>query len=388
MRPNIARAVFVLLLLTSILLLALGWLAAGSSPPMRATLYGLHVSLGVLASAALLAAIVLRIVAPPPPYPAHWPRWRRAIGGLSELLIYLALIGLVATGALWAAYSGAALHVFGAPLPVSDLADPPLAQALGPLGDIARAFDVGATPTSDALLAGHRWLSFLLAAAIIAHLAAGAPSRFRAQRAALSAALVVTDAPAPGATGLASHMRLLGWAQFWIQIAIALASGVLLQFSTSGRAFSPSVSGFGDAIYWSFYAFLLLCVATALAYCYTRAARRVAARADYFDEGRGHASWLLTAGLAIGLAGTLISFIGLSLSISLLIAKTVSQPPGIAITDPSKIIRALDVFILLVNFALLLAHFVGTGVAAWLAAGASRARFRSIAARLPLAKSA
>jgi hypothetical protein len=183
-------------------------------------------------------------------------------------------------------------------------------------------------------------------------------------------------------------MRLLGWAQFWIQLAIALASAVLLQFSTSGRAFSPSVSGFGDAIYWSFYAFLLLCVATALAYFYTRAARRVAARADYFDEGRGHASWLLTAGLAIGLAGTAISFIGLSLSISLLIAKTVSQPPGIAITDPSKIIRALDVFILLVNFALLLAHFVGTGVAAWLAAGASRARFRSIAARLPLEKRA
>jgi Protein of unknown function (DUF3611) len=48
------------------------------------------------------------------------------------------------------------------------------------------------------------------------------------------------------------------------------------------------------------------------------------------------------------------------------LVKTVSQPPGIAITDPSKIVRALDVFILIVNFDLLVAHFIGVGTALWL----------------------
>jgi hypothetical protein len=239
---------------------------------------------------------------------------------------------------------------------------------------------------SEAFLAAHRFFAAVLAGAIVVNFGVGAPSRFKAPRAALPATAAAVAPLPPGAqpaTGLAGQMRLLGWIQFWVQLAIALASGVLLQFATAGRAFSPSVSGFGDAIYWSFYAFLLLCAATALAFYYTRAARGVAARSDYFESERMTAFWFISAGVLIGLAGIIISFVGVSLSISLLIAKTVSQPPGIAITDPNRIIRALDIFVLLVNFVLLLAHFIGTGIAAWLAAGASQARYRYATSRLP-----
>lgn len=392
MRSNIARAVFVLLVLSSVALLALGWLAAFSSPPMRTILLDLHISLGVLAAAAILAAIVLRIIVRPPPYPVHWPRWRRFIGGASELLLYLSFIGMVATGAAWAAFSGAPIDVFGAPLPASNLADPHIAQSLGSFwGALARAVGLGEATASELALAAHRFFAATLAVSILVNAACGAPLRYKTPRSGVptapsdAAPLIAPPSEPLAATGLARRMRLLGWAQFWFQLAIALASGVLLQFATSGRAFSPSVSGFGDAIYWSLYAFLLLCAATALAFYYTRAARGVGTRSDYLEVGRRAAFWFLSAGLLIGLAGTVISFIGLSLSISLLIAKTVSQPPGIAITDPNKIIRALDVFVLLVNFILLLAHFVGTGVAAWLAAGASQARYR-YAARLPAAR--
>jgi cytochrome b561 len=388
MRSNIARAAYVLLLVASVLMLALGWLAAYASPPMQGVLFGLHVSLGVIASAAILAGIVLRIVAPSPPYPSHWPAWRRALAGLSEFAIYLSILVIAASGALWAAFSGAPLHVFGAPLPVSDLADPTLAQWLGPsLDPFLRGAGLDETRASDAFLAAHRIFAAVLAGAIVLNVAVGAPGRFKTPRPALPApAAPLAAAPPsvpPSAAGLAGQMRLLGWTQFWIQLAIALASGVLLQFATAGRAFSPSVSGFGDAIYWSFYAFLLLCLAAALAFYYTRAARRVAASSDYLDEERLTAFWFISAGVLIGLAGTILSFIGVSLSISLLIAKTVSQPPGIAITDPNRIIRALDVFVLLVNFVLLLAHFIGTGVAAWLAGRASQARYRHVASRLP-----
>jgi len=382
MRPDIARAAYVLLLVASVLLLALGWLAAYASPPLQATLFGLHVSLGVIASAAILAAIVLRIVAPPPPYPPAWPRWRRGLAGLTELLLYLAFLVVAASGALWAAYSGAPLHVFGAPLPVGDLGDPPLREWLGP----SLGAGVAEIKASEAFLALHRIAAGVLAVAIIANAGVGAPARFKARPPSLAVtapALDVAVSAAQPAAGLAGQMRLLGWTQFWIQLAIALASGVLLQFATAGRAFSPSVSGFGDAIYWSFYGFLLLCAATALAFYYTRAARRVGASADYLDAERMTAFWFISAGVLVGLAGVIVSFVGVSLSISLLIAKTVSQPPGIAITDPNKIIRALDVFVLLVNFILLLAHFIGVGVAAWLASRASQARYRHVTARLP-----
>jgi hypothetical protein len=76
---------------------------------------------------------------------------------------------------------------------------------------------------------------------------------------------------------------------------------------------------------------------------------------------------------SISIVGALASFAGVGLSVALLIGKTVSQPPGIAITDPSKIVRALDIFLLLVNVDLLLAHFVGVGITAWLSISALKA---------------
>ncbi len=72
--------------------------------------------------------------------------------------------------------------------------------------------------------------------------------------------------------------------------------------------------------------------------------------------------------------GTLVSFAGIGQGVALLIGKTVSQPPGIAITDPQKIIRALDVFVLLANFNLLFAHFIGRAIASWLTISVLRAR--------------
>ncbi|BBU62819.1 hypothetical protein MSC49_27540 [Methylosinus sp. C49] len=381
MRSTIARANFLSVILIGALALALGWLAAQSDRPLTSPLFALHVALGVLAGALLLAQIVLRLAVPPPALPARWSKGRRAAAAFCEFLAYLSLALLVATGALWGYFGGAPLEVFGHPLPVSPAADPRLADILGPAW--AQPLGLGGATVSEALLAAHRLLGYALAGAIILYLALGGFSRFAPQtpppESAKLTPVLIEHSPT---AGLSSRLRLFGWLQFWPQLAIALASGVLLQFSTAGRAFSPSQSGYGDAIYWSLFAFLLLCAATALAFFYTRAAPSVA-QADYLGVHKLTAFWFLTLGLAIGLIGVIVSFIGLSLSVSLLVAKTVSQPPGIAITDPNKIIRALDVFVLLVNFALLLAHFIGVGIAVFLTSEATRARYRFAVATVP-----
>ena len=174
---------------------------------------------------------------------------------------------------------------------------------------------------------------------------------------------------------LAGQMRLLGWTKFWIQFVLAFLSALLLQFATSGRALSAAQAGIGDAIYWSGCALALLFLTCALAYHYTRRARKIALAPErYLGGKRGSGLWFLHAGMTLGFLGVFLSFIGVALSISLLIAKTVSQPPGIAITDPTKIIRALDVFVLLMSFLLLLAHFIGAGISVWLRIAVARAR--------------
>ena len=52
-----------------------------------------------------------------------------------------------------------------------------------------------------------------------------------------------------------------------------------------------------------------------------------------------------------------------------LVAKSISQPPGVAITDPSRIIRALDVFVAVANVNGIAGNFVGVvtslGLLSW-----------------------
>lgn len=388
MRSNIARYNFLLLVLLSFALLGLGWSIKYSDPPTRTVLLDLHRSLGLAGAISIVVQIFLRLLFPPPPYPARRPQWRKTLGYISEFLIYFSFAAMVVSGTLWSVFSGTPLQFFGAALPAFEAVDRPLVELLGPtLGAPLRASGAAEVASSAFFAATHRLMALILAGSILAHIGVAALNGFGRSGAAAGAPLAGPREPGEreeaqsaresrSARGLAGRLRILGWSQFWLQLVIALASAVLLQFSTSGRAFSPGSSGFGEAIYWSLYAFLLLCFADALAFYYTRAANRIVARPDYLSATRRTAFWFLYAGLLIGLVGVSISFIGVSLSISLLIAKTVSQPPGIAITDPNKIIRALDVFILLVNFILLLAHFIGTGVAAWLGVGASHARLR------------
>ncbi|MGH6812057.1 MAG: DUF3611 family protein, partial [Methylocella sp.] len=173
---------------------------------------------------------------------------------------------------------------------------------------------------------------------------------------------------------LGKNLRLFGWIGFWLQVVLAFISALLLAFAASGRAFNPGQAGFSDAISWGSFGLLLLCFAVLLAFCYTRAARKVVARPEsYFNQKNRAAFWFLSTGMLTGILGVIISFIGLVLSINLTIAKTISVPPGIMMMDPNQIIRALDIITLLMNFILLMAHFIGTVITLFLRVRVSKA---------------
>ena len=180
------------------------------------------------------------------------------------------------------------------------------------------------------------------------------------------------------AEGLSQDFRFFGAAVFWIQLFLGVISGLLLAFGYVGHTVSPGGSRF-DAINWGSVALGLLVFSGLFTHAYMRAAPRLKRdHSRYLGDGRRGAFWFLTLGGIVSGLGALISFVGVGLSVALLIGKTVSQPPGIAITDPSKIIRALDVFVLLVNFCLLFAHFIGFGAAAWLSITALKARHQYV----------
>ena len=174
--------------------------------------------------------------------------------------------------------------------------------------------------------------------------------------------------PSPKIQKIARTFRALGWLSLWVQLGLAFASILILLFAASGRKFSPDTNtGIGIGIFWSACSFLALCVNIFVAFRYTRIAKGLLREPDaHLHPRKADTIQLLRLGVMVGLVGIFLGLIGAGSSLGMLIAKTVSQPPGMAITNPDRIVRALDVFVVLANFNLITAHFANVASSMWL----------------------
>lgn len=357
--------IFWLFLALCVGVLGVGWTMnhAGLDDVARAYLSDLHISLGL--SAAVLFALQLLLGAAVALFggPFHPRDGRQTMAFSLRLLISAAFVAVAGAGALTLAYRGEQIFFWRFALPPWDAGDRQLAEKLETVHGLA---------------------AHALAAAILAYVAFTAFDHFSPAAPRGRPAPPVsapTSIASMIADGLSQSFRFFGGAAFWLQLFLGVVSGLLLVFGFVGHTVSPNVSGFGDAIYWASTAIGLLAFTTIFAFFYSKAAPRIRSHPErYLSYRHRLAFWYVGLGGFLNIVGVLISFGGVGLSVALLIGKTVSQPPGIAITDPVKIIRALDVFILLVNFSLLFAHFIGFGVAAWLNISALKARHQYVVA--------
>lgn len=375
MYPHTARygSLFILIHWAAVLLLALlfavGWYIHLMPPtaPARRLLLDLHGSLGLTSALLVSVQIVLRLLFKTPPFPDLLPLWQRRLAGSLYLLLYVVLILMPLSGYLQAVFSTTPVYFWGMPIPVRGVLD----------ADLSAFF-----------LRLHGIAAWILAGLILLHIGivvintfngAGMASRMLVGKEQESNQLLPAEANVPAAPTigykLGRNLRLFGWLGFGLQFVLAFIAGLLLMIAAPGRAFSPGAINTGDGMYWASKGFFLLCVAVLLTLYYIHAAGKLQSKPDaYLTPRKKVTFWFLGAGMFSGFSGIFMAFAGMLLSMSLLVAKTVSQPPGIAITDPQKIIRALDVFVLMANFDLLLAHFIGAGISLWLGLRASKAR--------------
>jgi cytochrome b561 len=367
---NIASAVIFWLFVGSCAAaLALGWSLdhAPIESAARADFLDLHVSFGLSAAALLVAQFFVGVALYI--YRGGGLRSGREVAGFwLRQLVFLAFIVAAGAAAFAMAYSGERMVFWGHPLPLLDLAKRSL---------------------SEPLQRTHAYAAYTFGGAVLAYVAFTIFDRLFPAPPAGAGALELLAPPSTTALiaeGLAQSFRFFGGAAFWLELFLGVISGVLLGFGFAGRTISPSSSVFSDAIYWATGALVILVLATLLAFKLRKTAARIKNDpARYLSSERQTAFWFIGLGVFLSLLGLLASFAGLGLSVALLIGKTMSQPPGIAITDPTKIIRALDIFVLLVNFNLLFAHFIGFGVAAWLRISSLRARHQYLVAPLAAA---
>ncbi|MEA5515096.1 DUF3611 family protein [Nodularia sp. UHCC 0506] len=166
---------------------------------------------------------------------------------------------------------------------------------------------------------------------------------------------------------IAHQIRLTGWVMLWVQLSLALVSGLLLLFASTGRNFANQPNpGLGIGVIWAIIGILLLLFSVFWDFRYTRIGRRLGNINPTLHPSKADTTRAIRMGILLSLIGILITILGAGISVSVLVAKAVSQPPGVAITDPNKIIRALDVFIVVANINGIAAHFIGTVASMWL----------------------
>ncbi len=182
-----------------------------------------------------------------------------------------------------------------------------------------------------------------------------------------------TDTPShsPTKQKVVTAFRLGGWIAFWVQLSLAAASCLVLLFALSGRNFSSAANtGITIGIFWAVCAVVALGFGIYLAFRYTRIAKRLLNPNPDLHPKKSDTLQILRLAVIIGLVGILLSLLGAGATVGVLVAKSISQPPGVAITDPNKIIRALDVFVEVANINCLTGHFIGVvtslGLLNWL----------------------
>lgn len=175
---------------------------------------------------------------------------------------------------------------------------------------------------------------------------------------------------------VAKVLRIAGWTGFWSQLALAAMTGVLLILAIGGRNFNqamppvtpiprgtvatePTTSGLGIGIFLAGCGVLVLLFSIYLAFRQTRYGKRLQNPNPALHPAKADVMKVLRLGIISSLAGMFVTILGGGASLGVLLSKSIAQPQGVAIYDPTRIIRSLDVFVAMANMSGITAHFIG-----------------------------
>jgi heme/copper-type cytochrome/quinol oxidase subunit 2 len=174
---------------------------------------------------------------------------------------------------------------------------------------------------------------------------------------------------APNLQDIAKTISFTGWITVWVQLVLLIVSGLALLFAATDRDFAQQQNtDLGVGIFWGVCGIVVLLFSVYWNFGYTRLGKRLANPNLTLHPSKGETLRAMRLGIMVSLVGILISILGAGATVGLLVgkSKSVSQPPGVAITDPYRIIRAMDVFVEVANINSIAAHFVSTVDSLWL----------------------
>jgi cytochrome b561 len=347
---------------------SLGHLPEGSQSA-EITLW-IHVALGIGLTALVIVVPLWRLFTRLTDYPPPRPHWLQLSLRVSESVLFVLLLLTVLTGYLSWTLIGGATPGWTQWLPswVS------LGRHAGTL--LNRWHEISAIAVAVPILATLVLLTWgALQGHRMPHLI---PSHRRLLGATAPTVASGAEPEAPLAEGLLANgralgrrLRVFGAIAFWVQLCLGLIAALLLFVTTSSSYYEehaptlPFGFSWAEGLIWAYLSLGMLALTLVGFYSCMLLASHLK-RGEMLEVGAASVKRLVSA-INLGSAlGVTLSILGTGFSIALLISKTVAEPPGIAITDPQAIVRAVDVFVLLANFDIVVAHFFGIMICLWI----------------------
>lgn len=159
----------------------------------------------------------------------------------------------------------------------------------------------------------------------------------------------------------AEALRRLGWVGFWIQLVLLITSAVILLFAIADPAFNinfrslfrlvptlGSLVALGFAVYWAWH--------------YVTLAKELRSPDPQLHHSRAQVSQSVEKGVTTNLISLVLTLIAAQTVVSALMVKTLSMPAGIAVTQVSRLVEPLDVFVVQACLFLIIAGVVGIAI--------------------------
>ncbi|GAB4225383.1 MAG: hypothetical protein Kow0049_03180 [Stanieria sp.] len=159
----------------------------------------------------------------------------------------------------------------------------------------------------------------------------------------------------------ASTFGFLGQISYWVHLLLGFASGITLLLVFFSRSFSEQSNNPAIAIvlFFSVAALLVLGFRIYWAWSCTRLARSLQAENPRLHPKRKEIINVLRIGLLVSILGLSLGFISTEVTVVAILAKAIAQPQGVAVYQPEKIVRSMDLFLILANVNIMGAHFLG-----------------------------
>lgn len=163
-------------------------------------------------------------------------------------------------------------------------------------------------------------------------------------------------------------LRSVSWLGFWIQLVVAIASGIFLVLSILSSNVDNSTHSIATTagIVFSICGILILSFNVFQSWRCTRFAKKLRDVGASWSANKDDVFRVIQVGLITSLIGLVLTLLGAETSAGALLVRALSQPQGTMVYAADKIIRTLDILVVVTNISLASAYVLNTIGSLWL----------------------